>query len=243
MKFVENEFHGVEISDIGDISPAAFSEELKIRIDSWERTNKKLVWLTLPIHQSKYLHNATELGFVFHNCHETEITLIKRLIPSAYAPFAPTHTVGVGGMVINENKKILVIRERHSIYKGYKLPGGILESGETIREGVTREVKEETGINSEFQSVSGFLAGYPYKFNNANIYIVCKLRALSEEIAIQDTEEVLEAKWVSLEEFIQDEINSPLNRKIIEQAYNNPGLNSITFDMSLTRSNVKEIFI
>ncbi|WNO08812.1 NUDIX hydrolase [Teredinibacter sp. KSP-S5-2] len=244
MKIIENEFHGIEICNIEkEITLESFSKNLIEEINLWEKKDKKLIWLTLPINQSKYIHCATALGFVFHNCHETEITLIKRLTPNAYAPFAPTHTVGVGGMVINANKEILVIRERNSVYKGYKLPGGILEAGETIRQGVIREIKEETGVDSEFRSVSGFLAGYPYKFNNANIYVVCKLSALTNEIAIQDTEEVLEAKWVSMDDFIQDEINSPLNRKIIEQAYTNPGLNNITFDMSLSRSNVKEIFI
>lgn len=59
-------------------------------------------------------------------------------------PLAPI--VGVGAVVIHESR-VLLIRRGHEPMKGqWSLPGGALEVGETLLEGVQREVKEETGL-------------------------------------------------------------------------------------------------
>lgn len=59
-------------------------------------------------------------------------------------PLAPI--VGVGAVVIHEDR-VLLIRRGHEPMKGqWSLPGGALEVGETLLEGVRREVREETGL-------------------------------------------------------------------------------------------------
>ena len=62
-------------------------------------------------------------------------------------PLAPI--VGVGAVVIHEDR-VLLIRRGHEPMKGqWSLPGGALEVGETLTEGVRREVLEETGLEVE----------------------------------------------------------------------------------------------
>jgi 8-oxo-dGTP diphosphatase len=59
-------------------------------------------------------------------------------------PDAPI--VGVGAVVI-EGGKVLLVRRGQAPLKGeWSLPGGALELGETLRAGVAREVLEETGM-------------------------------------------------------------------------------------------------
>jgi 8-oxo-dGTP diphosphatase len=59
-------------------------------------------------------------------------------------PEAPI--VGVGAVVI-EGAKVLLVRRGHAPLKGeWSLPGGALELGETLQQGVVREVLEETGL-------------------------------------------------------------------------------------------------
>jgi 8-oxo-dGTP diphosphatase len=59
-------------------------------------------------------------------------------------PEAPI--VGVGAVVIDRTK-VLLIRRGHEPMKGqWSLPGGALELGETLPQGVAREVLEETGL-------------------------------------------------------------------------------------------------
>lgn len=59
-------------------------------------------------------------------------------------PEAPV--VGVGAVVI-DGANVLLVRRGHEPLKGeWSLPGGALELGETLQQGVAREVLEETGL-------------------------------------------------------------------------------------------------
>lgn len=49
--------------------------------------------------------------------------------------------------VLVENGAILLVKQRLSKDRGWSLPGGRLEQGETIQEGLQREFFEETGLN------------------------------------------------------------------------------------------------
>ena len=60
-------------------------------------------------------------------------------------------------MLDKERKKVLCIQESKPIIENlWKLPGGLVETSESIHEAVVREVWEETGINAEFKSILGF---------------------------------------------------------------------------------------
>ncbi|MGH9588561.1 MAG: NUDIX hydrolase [Acidobacteriaceae bacterium] len=57
--------------------------------------------------------------------------------------------VGVGAVIIHEDR-VLLVRRGHAPLKGeWSVPGGALEVGETLADGVTREVLEETGLEVE----------------------------------------------------------------------------------------------
>jgi len=59
-------------------------------------------------------------------------------------PVAPL--MGVGAVIVDEGR-VLLIRRGHEPMKGHwSLPGGLLELGESLIEGVQREVREETGL-------------------------------------------------------------------------------------------------
>jgi 8-oxo-dGTP diphosphatase len=59
-------------------------------------------------------------------------------------PEAPI--VGVGAVVIDSTKVLLVLRGNEPLRGEWSLPGGALELGETLQQGVIREVLEETGL-------------------------------------------------------------------------------------------------
>lgn len=62
-------------------------------------------------------------------------------------PLAPL--VGVGAVVVHIDRVLLVRRGSEPLKGHWTLPGGMLEIGETLIEGVTREVREETGLDVE----------------------------------------------------------------------------------------------
>jgi ADP-ribose pyrophosphatase YjhB (NUDIX family) len=55
--------------------------------------------------------------------------------------------IGVGGVVISDGRVLLVRRGSPPLQGQWSIPGGILEVGETVIEGVRRELAEETGID------------------------------------------------------------------------------------------------
>jgi ADP-ribose pyrophosphatase YjhB (NUDIX family) len=60
--------------------------------------------------------------------------------------FPPRPIVGVGAVVIEERRVLLVRRARPPLLGEWSLPGGAVEVGETLAAAVQREVLEETGI-------------------------------------------------------------------------------------------------
>jgi len=55
--------------------------------------------------------------------------------------------IGVGGVVISDGRVLLVRRAGPPLQGRWSIPGGILEVGETLIEGVRRELAEETGMD------------------------------------------------------------------------------------------------
>lgn len=62
-------------------------------------------------------------------------------------PLSPL--VGVGGVVVHESRVLLVQRGTEPLKGRWTIPGGLVDVGESLREAVIREVKEETGLDVE----------------------------------------------------------------------------------------------
>lgn len=71
----------------------------------------------------------------------------------------PKHIVSAATIVINDKNEILLIKGPR---RGWEMPGGQVEEGESLQDAAIRETKEESGIDIEvtkfcgvFQNVSG----------------------------------------------------------------------------------------
>jgi ADP-ribose pyrophosphatase YjhB (NUDIX family) len=69
-----------------------------------------------------------------------------RRILHLYWRFARGMTLGVRAVVIDSQGRVFLVK--HSYVSGWHLPGGGVETGETVRESLARELIEEGGITA-----------------------------------------------------------------------------------------------
>jgi 8-oxo-dGTP pyrophosphatase MutT (NUDIX family) len=63
---------------------------------------------------------------------------------SAHLGDSQRHSVSVAAVVVDGAGRVLVIQRRDT--GRWEIPGGVLELGESIHDGLRREVREETGV-------------------------------------------------------------------------------------------------
>ncbi len=72
--------------------------------------------------------------------------------------------IRVKGLIINSKEELLLGYS----YNSFQFPGGHLEFGETIKECLKREIKEETGMNVDFKEMIPFISIKYYSENYFN---------------------------------------------------------------------------
>ena len=75
--------------------------------------------------------------------------IIAGAVPPPPRKYPPRPVVGVGAVIIHEDRVVLIKRKYEPLAGQWSLPGGTLELGESLEAGVAREVHEETGLDVE----------------------------------------------------------------------------------------------
>lgn len=205
-----NDEHGGVIVEMKDpIDCKLFHTRLKASMSKWSQEGKKGVWLKLPIKLANLIESAVEEGFWYHHA-EPNFLMLVQWIPkiNSTIPANASHRVGIGAIVITESRQLLVVQERSGVFRGsgvWKIPTGVAEEGEDIFTAAVREVKEETGIDTEFIEILAFRQSHKSFFEKSDLFFVCFLRPLSFDIQIQELE-IDAAQWMSIEEFTSQPI-------------------------------------
>ncbi|MFZ2360078.1 MAG: NUDIX hydrolase [Anaerolineae bacterium] len=112
----------------------------------------------------------------------------------------PEHPiVGVAAVVLRAGQVLLVQRGREPARGLWGLPGGMLELGETVAEGVRREVWEECGVEIEVGPLVGVFE--PMQRDDAGRlryhYVVLDYLARYVGGELQAADDADDARWVS----------------------------------------------
>ena len=209
-----------------DGNPEGFAQQLDASLTHWKSTGIRVVWLELLTGQAYLIPVAAAAGFVFHHADPSGAVLTKKLTDDARVPPYATHYIGVGGAVFDESDRLLVVSERYRRKNrghSYKLPGGALRPGEHIVDAAIREVKEETGVLTCFESLGCFRHWHGYRFDRSDIYFICRLSPLTRDIVKQD-EEIDDCKWMPVSEYLQREDVNIFNKHVIQAIRERSGL-------------------
>jgi mutator protein MutT len=103
--------------------------------------------------------------------------------------------VAVGAVVLDHDRLLLVRRGRGPAQGTWSVPGGRVEPGETLAEAVTRELREETGL----EGVCGPLLGWAERIEPDHHHVILDFEVTlvggDQPVAGDDA---AEATWVDL---------------------------------------------
>lgn len=105
--------------------------------------------------------------------------------------------LAVSAVVVDDDRLLLVRRGRGPAQGRWSVPGGRVERGETLAEAVTRELREESGI----EAVCGPLLGWVERVEPDEHFVILGFEATlvgdDQPVAGDDA---VEAEWVELHE-------------------------------------------
>jgi 8-oxo-dGTP diphosphatase len=118
--------------------------------------------------------------------------------------FPEVPLVGVGAIIIEGDRVVLVKRAHPPLQAEWSIPGGVLEVGELVREAAIREAREETGLTVEPGELLGVYdrvlrnSEKRVQYHYVLIDFLCR-RVAGELAAASDAADV---RWFSREELL-----------------------------------------
>lgn len=108
--------------------------------------------------------------------------------------FNDTYRFGVHAIIVNEQGQILMLKRTYG-NKGWSLPGGGVDPGETIHQALTRECREELGLDIYDVVLTGF-----YYHSNINAQVGIFRCSIPSNKEINLSSEHSDYKWAELTE-------------------------------------------
>lgn len=129
--------------------------------------------------------------------------------------------------LVQDGNKILLQNRVKDDWKGYTLPGGHVEAGESFVDAVIREMKEETGLTIKKPRLVGVKQ---FPIDNGR-YIVLLFKATKYEGSIASSDEG-EVEWIEIDRL--SEINTVEDFRELMKVMNDPDINEFQYTIEGT---------
>lgn len=105
--------------------------------------------------------------------------------------------IGVGAVIIENDRVLLIKRGKAPLLGEWSIPGGMLELGETLRQGAEREALEETGLVVRAKQLLGVFDRIVPDEAKRTLYHYVLIDFLCERISgdLQPAGDAVDARW------------------------------------------------
>ena len=138
----------------------------------------------------------------------------KRLYPER-------HMVGVGVLISDKDRYLIVKRGTDPNSGLWSIPGGLVEIGERVSDAAFREAKEETGLDVDLVRVIGVVDKI-IRDDDSNVkyhFVIIDYLAEPRTGILKAASDALEAKWVKADELTRYDLTPSLVELLIGCGY------------------------
>lgn len=133
------------------------------------------------------------------------------------------YNLRVYAIILNYNGDVLISDERRNGVSFTKFPGGGLEFGEGLSDGLKRELKEELGIGAEVSElfyVNDFFQQSAFRKSDQLISFYYEVKEYSGEISVTNhdvplIEEGEKFRWIPISELNVDLMTFPIDKVVV----------------------------
>ena len=127
--------------------------------------------------------------------------ILLNLLKKQMSDNKPNVRVGCGALIINDKGEALLLKrdvKSRDEYGYWSQPGGGVEFGETIKEAIVREIKEEVGVEIELIKFLSYTDQNYLSKNEHWVSISYLAKIISGEPTNMEPEKHAQMKWFSL---------------------------------------------
>lgn len=137
----------------------------------------------------------------------------------------------VGTIILKDGKILMVKEAKEKCYGKWAFPAGHIEPNEAIYDGAKRETYEETGCTVELKEA------FPVFLKNTNDSKIVMMHFLSDLVNEEnsyDKDEILETKWISIDEIKNMDEQEFRSSAVVKQIINDIEKQNL-FDLNIVK--------